>query len=164
MSSAQRGLALEEIANLYYRNYPQYLRVAEAVLGNAEHARDAVQDAFVAAIEHRADFRRTGSPDAWVWTCVVNKARDSARAGRRRKTIGRISPEGPHSATVADLDIRDELRRLPERQRLVLFLRYFGDLDYRTIATALRIREGTVAATLHKARRNLEQTVGDVHG
>jgi sigma-70-like protein len=40
---------------------------------------------------------------------------------------------------------------LPERQRLVVFLRYFADLDHARIAEALEIRPGTVAATLHAA-------------
>jgi RNA polymerase sigma factor (sigma-70 family) len=50
---------------------------------------------------------------------------------------------------------------LPERERLVVFLRYFADLDYRAIATALDVKVGTVSATLHAAhaalRRSLEE-------
>ena len=44
---------------------------------------------------------------------------------------------------------------LPERQRLVLFLRYYADLDYRQIADALGIRRGTVGATLNQAHAAL---------
>jgi RNA polymerase sigma factor (sigma-70 family) len=50
---------------------------------------------------------------------------------------------------------------LPERQRLVLFLRYYADLGYSAIAEALGISPGTVASTLNAAheslRRNLEE-------
>jgi DNA-directed RNA polymerase specialized sigma24 family protein len=46
---------------------------------------------------------------------------------------------------------------LPERQRLVLFLRYYADLDYHTIATALEIADGTVAATLNAAHTTLRK-------
>jgi RNA polymerase sigma factor (sigma-70 family) len=52
---------------------------------------------------------------------------------------------------------------LPERQRLVVFLRYFADLDYRSIATALDVEVGTVSATLATAhaalRRSYEEEV-----
>ena len=45
--------------------------------------------------------------------------------------------------------------RLPERQRLVVFLRYYADLDYRTIGQAAGIASGTVAATLSAAHASL---------
>jgi hypothetical protein len=47
---------------------------------------------------------------------------------------------------------------LPERQRLVLFLRYYADLDHRGIATALGIRPGTVGAALHEAHRSVRNS------
>jgi RNA polymerase sigma factor (sigma-70 family) len=57
--------------------------------------------------------------------------------------------------------VRAAAAALPERQRLVLFLRYYADLDYAAIAAALGITEGTVGATLNAAhavlRRSLEE-------
>jgi RNA polymerase sigma-70 factor (ECF subfamily) len=53
---------------------------------------------------------------------------------------------------------------LPERQRLVVFLRYFADLDYREIAEALDIRVGTVSATLHAAHASLRSSLTEVSG
>jgi RNA polymerase sigma factor (sigma-70 family) len=50
---------------------------------------------------------------------------------------------------------------LPERQRLVLFLRYYGDLDYAAIGHALEISPGTVGATLHTARSALQQLLAN---
>ena len=44
---------------------------------------------------------------------------------------------------------------LPERQRLVVFLRYYADLDYRTIADALEIEVGSVSATLVARKRSV---------
>jgi len=51
---------------------------------------------------------------------------------------------------------------LPERQRLALFLRYYADLDYDAIATALGIKPGTVAATLHAAHAALRRQLLEV--
>jgi RNA polymerase sigma factor (sigma-70 family) len=53
---------------------------------------------------------------------------------------------------------------LPERQRLVLFLRYYADLDYAAIADALEIKSGTVAATLHTAHAALRRQLLEVEG
>ena len=51
------------------------------------------------------------------------------------------------------------LELLTERQREVLFLHYYADLDYVTIAAALGISPGTVGATLSTARRTLRQAL-----
>ena len=55
------------------------------------------------------------------------------------------------------------LAALPERQRLALFLRYYADLDYAGIAEALGIARGTVSATLHAARANLQTKLEEVN-
>jgi RNA polymerase sigma factor (sigma-70 family) len=148
--------ALEE---LYRVRYHRFLRVAEAVAGDVERGRDAVQEGFARAIRHRYDFRGEGSLESWVWTCVLNAAR--APSGRR---------ETPHKSLdeVTQAPIRSDdsgigalLAGLPERQRLALFLRYYADLDYQAIADALAVELGTVGATLNKAhaamRRQLEE-------
>jgi len=51
---------------------------------------------------------------------------------------------------------------LPERQRLVLFLRYYADLDYRRIAQILGVRTGTVSASLHAAHKTLLRALSEV--
>ncbi len=43
------------------------------------------------------------------------------------------------------------IRALPPRRRLIVFLRYFADLDYTEIAQATGVSTGTVAATLAQA-------------
>jgi RNA polymerase sigma factor (sigma-70 family) len=44
---------------------------------------------------------------------------------------------------------------LPEKERLIVFLRYYADLDYDTIAASLGISAGTVGSALHSAHRSL---------
>ncbi len=51
---------------------------------------------------------------------------------------------------------------LPERQRLVLFLRYYADLDYAAIAEALNVEVGTVGPTLVAAQRTLRTQLSEV--
>jgi len=53
----------------------------------------------------------------------------------------------------------DVLPELSERQRLVMFLRYYADLDYPTIARVLGIGEGTVDATMKQAHARLLEEV-----
>ena len=51
---------------------------------------------------------------------------------------------------------------LTERQREIVFLHYYADLDYSAIAEALEISAGTVGATLNAARRTLRQALEEV--
>jgi RNA polymerase sigma factor (sigma-70 family) len=54
-----------------------------------------------------------------------------------------------------DDDVRDALRTLPPRRKLVVFLRYFADLPYNEIARICDVSEGTVAATLSQSHAEL---------
>jgi len=151
-----------ELRGLYERRLCEFRRVAAAVVGRRDAAEDVVQEAFVRAVRARESFVGDGPLDAWVWRIVLNAARDSrARASRA------VDPEVPIDARGGLSDDRREVVRaaveqLPERQRLVLFLRYYADLDYRSIAETLSISDGTVAATLNAAHARLRQLLTEV--
>ena len=59
--------------------------------------------------------------------------------------------------------MRSLVASLPERQRLALFLRYYADLDYGSIAAALGIASGTVGATLNAAHAALRNSLEEAH-
>lgn len=129
-------------------------RVASRIVGD-DHGGDIVQSAFVKALAARKQLRDSGRLKAWVWSIVLNEARDVVR----RQPRGDELPEAP-PAVVPEPDergheVRRHLAAMPERQRTVLFLRYYGDLTLHEIAAALGIRPGTVAATLHQAQQSL---------
>lgn len=153
----RRGAQLEAIESLYRERYPDFVRVAAMIAGGSEAGKDAVHDAFVGIVSSRTRYRGEGTLEAWVWRAVVNSAR---RQRRRGDVSGRILEEhAGNGRERLDDDLRLAIRLLPERQRLVLFLRYFADLDYRAIAQTLEISAGTVAATLHAAHRSLRRSV-----
>jgi RNA polymerase sigma-70 factor (ECF subfamily) len=156
------GTGLDELEALYREKLPHFRRVAAAIVGNPERACDAVQEAFGTAVRRRSSFRGAGPLEAWVWRLVVNTARDHAR--RRDFPAGNLVVEDTSTNGSAPLseDVRVALALLPERQRLVLFLRYYADLDYAAIAAALEIAEGTVAATLNAAHASLRRTLQEV--
>jgi RNA polymerase sigma factor (sigma-70 family) len=54
-----------------------------------------------------------------------------------------------------DFALAEAIQAMPPRRRLVVFLRYFADLQYQTIAEVLEIDAGTVAAALAQAREAL---------
>src|SRR5581483_4917717 len=138
-----------EIELLYRSRLPAFERVARGITGERESAREAVQDGFADALRHAAQWDGRGSLEAWIWRCVVNRAK-KARARPSPPRVERRAPAPDGHDRVAAL-----IATLPERQRLVVFLRYFADLDYREIADALQVSLGTVSATLHAAHSTL---------
>ena len=162
---------LDDIAVVYRDRFQSFLFTATAYLGDADAAWDAVQDGFATAVRRRSTFRRQGTLEAWLWAVVVSAIRDHGRRmSRLPAAAGDTSTveRGGGAATDMHLhdvdDLRVALTRLPERQRLTVFLHYYADLDYPTIARVLGISKGTVAASLNAGRAALRTHLTEVAG
>lgn len=152
--SAQAADVRRQVEEAYRSGYPRFERVARAFSGDRERGREAVQDGFVDALRSAARYEGRGSIDAWVWACVVNRARKAReRATRPLEDVAERGGEPNHDGGPAA--IRARIALLPERQRLAVFLRYYADLEYRDIADVLGIAVGTVSATLAAAHATL---------
>ena len=143
---------LHKLEALYRERLQDYTRAATAIAGDEESGRDAVQEAFAKAVRRRRRFRGEGQLEAWVLRIVVNAARDARR--RRSRSIELPRPLAPRAE-----ELRVPLELLTDRQREVLFLHYYADLDYSTIASALGISPGTVGAILTTARQTLRDAL-----
>ena len=161
---AGRGATVEALESLYRADLPRFVRAATAIVGDEAAGRDAVQEAFVQAVRKRASFKFEAPLEAWVWRIVINEALALRRRRAPELEWDSESATTPSTNHVPEQDatVRAWVASLPERQRLV-FLRYFADLDYRSIATALEVEVGTVSATLATAhaalRRSYEEAV-----
>jgi RNA polymerase sigma factor (sigma-70 family) len=160
-----RGATIDELELLYRDELPRFVRAAAAIVGDEAAGRDAVQEAFVRAVRKRASFKFESPLEAWVWRIVINEA-----LALRRSRAPELEWESESAVTSStnhvpepDAGVRAWVAALPERQRLAVFLRYFADLDYRSIAVALEVEVGTVSATLATAhaalRRSYEEAV-----
>jgi RNA polymerase sigma factor (sigma-70 family) len=156
----RRGASLEELEALYRSRFDVFARVAASVAGDGDRARDAVQEAFAAAVRKRGSFRGDGPLEAWVWRIVLNTARSEVR--RSTPAADRVDRALTNGQPERDVELRVALARLPERQRTAVFLRYYADLDYAAIGEALGIADGTVAATLNAAHAALRTRLQEV--
>jgi DNA-directed RNA polymerase specialized sigma24 family protein len=146
-------MMLVELELLYRERLADFCRAAAAIAGDAELGRDAVQEAFARAVRKRRRYRGSGTIEAWVWRIVVNASHDA------RPTRPLLADPGDAPMVDSPIQRRLPLELLTERQREVLFLHYYADLDYATIAAALGISAGTVGATLSTARQTLRQAL-----
>ena len=148
------GAGVRDLEDLSRRRYERFARVAAAVAGDLEAGHDAVQEGFASLLRGRDTYRGESPLEAWAWRAVLNAAK-KARA-RRLETVADVGEVAAGNGTVGDsATVRRWVAGLPERQRLVVFLRYYADLDYRAIAAALDVEVGTVSATLSGAHRTL---------
>jgi RNA polymerase sigma factor (sigma-70 family) len=149
-----RGASIAELEEVYRAGFLRFVRVATAIAGDEDTGADAVHDAFVQAVRKRRSYRGDGALEGWVWRLVVNAAK------KRVRPVKRAELEEP---PVRDNSFGDPIRALiaamPDRQRLVLFLRYYADLDYGAIAATVGIAPGTVGATLNAAHAALRQAL-----
>ena len=140
------------IERLYLERYTRFRNGVAPVAGSYEAAHDAVQEGFARALRAGDQYSGRGSLEGWVWRIVLRTALEQRRPGEELPLDAVdpafVEPERDFALTAA-------VQALPPRRRLVVFLRYFADLPYQTIAEALAIDEGTVAATLAQARQAL---------
>jgi RNA polymerase sigma factor (sigma-70 family) len=153
-----RDSRLARIERLYERDFVAFVRVARGILGDRERALEAVHDGFADAIRARASLHNDAALDAWVWRAVVN----AARKATRRPLVEDVREPEPVMETPALHALAPSIAQLPERQRLVVFLRYYADLDYRRIAEVLDVEVGTVSAALAAAHRSVRRLMEGV--
>jgi len=140
------------------------IRYARWLLGDAESARDVVQETFLRLC--REDPQRIGQqPAPWLFTVCRNLALDTLRKA------GRTSPlEHADVAVSCDLDERHDARRalaqvleiletLPRNQREVVHLRFQGGLSYREISDVTGLSVSNVGFLLHTAMRAIRSHV-----
>jgi RNA polymerase sigma-70 factor (ECF subfamily) len=161
MPSADETHAIE---SLYRERFAEFVAVAAAVVGERESAREAVQDAFAGLVRSRRGFRGDAPLEAWAWRAVVNAARKKRRsyALEARARASAPTPNGHGPVDEPGSELASLVAALPERQRVALFLRYYADLDYRSIAEVLGIEVGTVSASLHAALNALRRALTEV--
>lgn len=138
---------------MYATRYAPFRRAVAAIVGGEERAHDVVQEGFARALAKRRQFKG-GSLEAWIWRIVLRQALDL----RRRPTpLLEEAFDAELVSSESDPALAEAIRQLPPRRRLIVFLRYFGDLSYDQIAELLEISAGTVGAALTQAHEELRR-------
>jgi RNA polymerase sigma-70 factor (ECF subfamily) len=135
------------------------LRLAYRYASNPSEAEDIAQDALLRAWRRRSTLRDADRRNQWLAAIVRNEAfRQHARM-RPDPTSAIEGREGREDeqviATVELADLRAAMKRLNDRDRQLLQMRYEDDLTQGAIARKLGIPEGTVKVRLHRARNRL---------
>ncbi len=138
------------------------VRHAYALTGNLADAQDIAQEAFARAWQRWDSVRACDSPEAWVRRVATNLATSRFRRDRTaRAAAHQLIPRDVPEISPDTVALVAGLRRLPERQRVVLVLHYLADLPIDQIAVELRVPAGSVKAWLSRGRVALAAAVAE---
>jgi RNA polymerase sigma-70 factor (sigma-E family) len=154
----------DQVTALYQAHALGLLRLAVIMLGERQAAEDVVQDAFLGL------FRRWGSlhdPEralAYVRSSVFNGCRSVIRQRARSRQFTLTDPDVESAEALVVLgeehrEVLAALRRLPDRQREAVALRYCLDLPVGDVARAMGITEGTVKSATSRGIAALTRTL-----
>ncbi|HWK87490.1 MAG TPA: RNA polymerase sigma factor [Xanthobacteraceae bacterium] len=184
---AQRSLARDDQAfRIIMSRYNRRLyRIARGIVRNDSDAEDVVQEAYVKAFMHLADFRGEASLATWLSRITINEALGRLRRKRTRKEVAQIDDQRtqaeiipfPQMTTQEDPEktmaqrqilqlVEQATDNLPENFRLVFITRVIEGMNVEETAEILGIPPETVKTRLHRARKlvreQLDKQIGPV--
>jgi len=138
------------------------VRFARVLTGDDHRAEDLVQEALAKAYPHWGRIQRTDRPDIYIRRIIIN----SSHSWWRRRSSSETPLDRPADLPApgdagSELAERDamwrQIARLPDRQRAVLVLRYYEDLDDAAIAEILGCNPVTVRTHALRALNTLRE-------
>ena len=145
--------------------------VALSILRHEQDAEDAVQAAFIRALERIGQLRPGSRFGPWFYrvlrsTCLNLRRRESLRTHSELKdtAASRDDPHREFERRDARSRVLEALERLPERQRTAVMMYDLEGYDHAEIAGILGIAVGTSRANLHHGRHALRRILGERAG
>ena len=141
---------------------------------DADAAGEVTQQVFLKLMREIGRFRGDAAFSTWLYRLVVNACVDRSR-GRRADVVGEdpitldtraastaLSHEELFARREVATSVQQAIATLPPKLRAAIVLRYFDDLSYSELATALRCSMGTVASRLSRGHRLLAKKLAPV--
>lgn len=153
------------IDDLYRSHRMGMVRLAILLVDDLQSAEDVVQEAFAGLYKNWSSLRDRRAAIGYLRMAVVNGSRSMLR--RRRTARAYVPPDAGTARSAESLAMMSAehqavvmaLAELPERQREVLVLRYYGGLSEAEIAEATGLARGTVKSTASRAIAKLTEAM-----
>jgi RNA polymerase sigma-70 factor (sigma-E family) len=155
-AAAQGRSADRAVAELYSRHYQALVRLAVVLVRDVPTAEEVVQDSFVAMHDGWQRLRDAENAVAYLRRAVVNRSRSVLRHRAVVDKYLRMPPPDVSDAEHGALVMLERsamvaaLRKLADRQREAIVLRYYADFSEAEVAAAMGISRGSVKS--HTAR------------
>ena len=170
-STIEQGRTRQSLETLYEAHAPAAHRLAFLLSNDSAIAEDIVQEAFARVVGHFTDLRHPDRFGGYLYRTIVNLVRGRHRRRLLEERFTRRERAGTsyipdHAVALSQRDpLWRALLELPQRQRAVLFLRYYVDLTERETAEALDCSVSAVKSLSQRAMRSLHKEMeGDNDG
>jgi RNA polymerase sigma-70 factor (ECF subfamily) len=159
---------VEAFAQLYRRYFPDLVRFLERRGNDHGRAEDIAQETLARAFRYLSGFDASRPVWPWLRTIAMRVAGNDATV-RTSEVLVYDAPDGvdpvdPVDALAARSVLVESLRRLPDRQRDALVMRYVEDLQPADIAAVLGMTRNSLEQLLWRARRGLAREYGRLTG
>lgn len=142
-------------------------RVAYRFTGNKEDASDIVQEAFLRLLDASGRYRPTAKFRTYFYQIISRLCLDQAK--RKQPLLLETVPDTPDPSPDTTntmmqqetaIAVRAALDGLPPNQRLAIVFRYYENLGYKEIASALETTTKAVERLLARGRERLRDVLG----
>ena len=175
-SLVRRLLAGDEWAgeDLARRHCSSLLRYLQRLVRSEQIAEELHQQTWTSVLESLEKFDLTSSSGgfkAWLYRIATNKAHDHWRSQGREKKVkeglrlitDELAPDASHRMEGAEAEkkLRAAIELLPDNQKEVLLMRYYGNLKFVEIAEMLGCPLNTALGRMHKAMIRLRELLAE---
>lgn len=150
---------------LLYERYKRAMyTTAFRILNDADHAHDALQDAFVEVFRNLTSFRSESSIGRWIKTIVIRQALRKQRLESRFLPLDETSHDQPLQVpdTLTGQQLDAAIRALPAGARAVFLLIEVEGFSHKEVAELTQISEGTSKSQLHYAKKLLRRSLAEL--
>ena len=153
----------ESLLKLVMNQEAEYYKLAYVYMKNSDDSMDAMQDMIVILYENISNLKKDSSFYSWSKTILVNLCKKRLKEKAKLVSLESIkeqSIDDVYESSEDSVVLEKYLSKLNENHKEVIKLRYYLDLDYRSIAEILNIPLGTVKSRLSIGMKELKEAVG----
>lgn len=160
-TGATEYMTVEEVLARYSN---MVYRLAYARTMNKCDAEDITQEVFIKYMKHQQELTEEEYRKAWLIRVTINASKSLLTSAWNRKRVSMEEVEGVlegKSGLERDFDnsLLKEIRKLPEKYRVIVHLFYFEELSVKEISAAAGMKESTVKSHLYRAREILRKNL-----
>lgn len=161
---SRKAIAGDEAAflALLQKHKEDLLRTALAFLKSDHDALEALQEVTVRAYNKIHTVKEPAYAKTWLIRIMINYCQDQLK--RQKRIHHERAFDSRSTEDVSQLELKEALAALPEKEQQLIYLKYFQDVKIKDIAKLENIPEGTVKSRLHKTLRSLRAYFEDEGG
>ena len=134
-----------------------------------EDANDVLQNVFVRVWNGLENFREDSQLYTWLYRIATNECLTYIEQQKKRSSVSldemesglsnKIKADSHFNANRLEWKLQLAIQQLPEKQRVVFNLRYYGEMPYEEMSKVLETSEGAIKASYHHAVKKIEDYI-----